>query len=480
MENYYSTIPEEIIRRKQVCTRLALKQISAAILLFSILSIDLLPYSSYANSNADLFSGDDTKDIEKIIISATHPTEKWRLEANQRINQYRKANLIVKVVDKKTGLPISNADISISLLKHKFKFGGIVNSPQFAKETEKYKKLFLDMGFNASGFNNALKYKLRKGFEKFNAEKIIKWFRKNKIFIRGHCLVWPGDKTGNHLPQELLSMTSQYKKTPTESLKNKIYAQTINMIVKNASKWDVDEWDVLNEPRGNHLLQDISGDKTKTEKAWFNCAFKNTKNKNISLFLNENRVISDPKDSETVLTNKIKTYYDNVRELLKSKAPLSGLGFQSRFTKIISPEIIYSRLSLFNELQLPIVATEMEMKKNLGSEFDKAMMTERVMTIYFSHPKVTGIYAWTILNKIDDTRNRGLLNPDYTPNLRGKIWLYLSKHLWNTKVLLKSDNNGEVSLRAFKGKYKITVKNNNKNKNMNFQLDKESVITVKI
>lgn len=39
----------------------------------------------------------------------------------------------------------------------------------------------------------------------------------------------------------------------------------------------------------------------------------------------------------------------------------------------------------------------MEIGVNVGSEENKAIMTERVITAYFSHPSVNGIYAWTLL-----------------------------------------------------------------------------------
>jgi GH35 family endo-1,4-beta-xylanase len=437
-------------------------------------------YASKVTAESDdyLFSGDDTKGIEKITITASHSIEKWRLEANQRINKFRKADLTIKVVDKETGKPVTNADITLKFKKHHFRFGGIISAPEFKNEA--YKKLFLNMGFNASGFNNALKYKLGKYFKKYKAENIIKWFRKNKIFVRGHCLVWPGDEKGSHLPQELAELTTNYNNSPSDSLKKIISSETIQMIRNGASRWDVDEWDVINEPRGNHLIQDIVGNKIETEAEWFKCAAENVKNKNITLYLNENRVISDPAKPDSAFTDKLKCYYDNLQALLKAKAPVSGLGFQSRFAKLLPPETIIARLNAFNEFNLPIAATEMEMKKTIETEYDKALMTERVMTLYFSHPLVNGIYAWTILNLENGKFNRGLINPDYTPNLRGKIWLYLTKKLWTTNLNVKTDKNGIVKIRAFKGEYDLKAKDKSKKKSISLELEKDSIITVRI
>ena len=450
------------------------------LLIFALTAfLHLLPASA-AQPEKTMFSGDDTEGIEKIVITASHPTEKWRLEADQRINKYRKADISVKVIDKRTGKPVKNAEVIFKQKRHSFRFGGIISSPEFVRKGKAYKKLFLNMGFNASGFNNALKYKLRKSFEKFKAENIIKWFRANNIFVRGHCLVWPGDKKGSHLPKELAELTDKYKQSPSGSLKRLIHDETLKMVRNGAEHWDVDEWDVINEPRANHLIQDIVGNKTDTEKEWFKCAADNVKNKGILLYLNENRVISDPAGPDRVFTKKLKCYYDNLQALIDAEAPVSGLGFQSRFAKMLPPETIIARLNAFNKFNIPIAATEMEMKKTIGSEYDKAVMTERVMTLYFSHPSVNGIYAWTIVNQKNGKFNRGLVNPDYTPNLRGKVWLYLTKKLWATNINLKTDKKGNVKTRAFKGTYDINIKSGEKNAIREFELTEDSTITVRI
>jgi len=473
-------VPALILKTKLISGKIFPKKLCILILLFIFTSYTYPSNADNSISEEKMFSGGDTGGIEKIVISASHPTEKWRLEANKRINQYRKADITIKVIDKQTGKPVKNAEIILKQKRHNFKFGGIVSAPEYTKKTDAYKKLFINMGFNASGFNNALKYKLRNYFKKFNAENIIKWFRKNKIFVRGHCLVWPGNKKGSHLPEELAEMTDKYRQSPSEDLKKLIYNETLKMINSGASRWDVDEWDVINEPRANHLIQDIVGNKIETEAEWFRCAAENVKNKNIPLYLNENRVISDPAKPDSVFTDKLKCYYDNIQALLDADAPVSGLGFQSRFAKMLPPETIIARLNAFNKFNIPIAATEMEMKKTIASEYDKAIMTERVMTIYFSHPLVNGIYAWTIVNQENGKFNRGLINPDYTPNLRGKVWLYLTKKLWATNINLKSDKKGVVKTRAFKGLYNLEIRNDINSKTILIELNKDKSITVKI
>ena len=461
-------------------------------LLYTMAIISLLFFNSCISfqttedESPSIFSGKNMQGIEGIVKQIETPTENWRIEANKRIDKYRKSQLTINIINTKTKKAIPNASVSIIQIKHSFRFGGIINTSQYIKDKKKYLQLFNDMGFNASGFNNAFKYKLRKWFVNRQPE-LIKWLRKNNIFLRGHCIIWPGSKTGSHLPKELASLTQKYTEKPSEDLKEQIKNYTAEMIKTWAEKWNVDEWDVINEPRGNHLIQDILGNKIQTETEWFKLTKENMQHPSGLLYLNENRVISDADKKQKVISNNLKGYYDNVKALLKNNAPLSALGFQTRFSEILPAELIYKRLCVFNEFNLPIAATEFEMKKGIKTEYDKAIMTERVMTVYFSHPLVNGIYAWTILNnpkskkkKEPQDKNRGLINPDYTPNLRGKIWLYLTKNKWHTEETLTSNKNGQVSLRAFKGIYKIKVKTKNEEKEIELNLEKDKEITIKI
>ena len=58
----------------------------------------------------------------------------------------------------------------------------------------------------------------------------------------------------------------------------------------------------------------------------------------------------------------MKQFEREVRLLLENDAPISALGFQSRFANQTPPETIYKRLQYFEKFNLPIAATEFEMK----------------------------------------------------------------------------------------------------------------------
>ena len=87
-------------------------------------------------------------------------------------------------------------------------------------------------------------------------------------------------------------------------------------------------------------------------------------------------------------------------------------------------ETIYKRLQHFDDLNLPISTTEFEMKDDmLINELDRAIMTERVMSVYVSKENVTDILLWSFFEDTTRTDARHIISKNGSPNLRGKTWL---------------------------------------------------------
>jgi len=427
------------------------------------------------------YSGKDVGGIEDIVEAAQRADEPWRKQAEQRIDRLRKAELEIRIVDAK-GRPVPNVPVRVRQQRHAFHFGGVVSGPRMHAATqgqqsrraspERYKRMFLDLGFNTAGFGNYLKYRNRaKSMPHLPA--LFAWFQEHDIPVRGHCLMWPGGNFGNFLTDELTKLVyvpnpdldrqiSQRQKsrltrrrpfdelTPEQA--RKVQGICERMTDEASTQWPVFEWDVINETRANHVIQDLLGRDVMVD--WFKIARQNTKERNALLYLNENQVISDPAPGN--VTRNMRRSANEVRYLLDKSAPLSALGFQSRFAKKTPPETIYRRLQYFETFNLPIAATEFEMKSSIGSEQAKAAMTEQAMTVLFSHKLVNGIHAWTIQGG-GKNADRAIVNPDGNLNLRGKVWMYLMKNRWWTDETLTTDANGMVRLRGFKGDYTVTL-----------------------
>ena len=432
----------------------------------------LLPISS--SDPADL-SGNNIAGIESLVQEIECPTESWRAAANLRIDNNRKLQRTIEVIDP-DGFAVPSANIDLQLLSHEFKFGAAAQAKLWHgtagfdgdPSSAAYQQAYLGFGFNKGGFQNALKYKLRESFASF-VQPMLNWFSANDIDVRGHALIWPAwENMEAAISAADLALITSYDSAFTETVADvapqdlsidnlKIYINY--MIASQAAQWDVVEWDVLNEPRDKTDVSDKLGVAPNAieEANWFNLAEASVLNIDALLFLNENKVISDD-NTTTVITNRVNSFRATADSILANGGALQALGFQSRFGAMNSADDIYARLEYFSDMGLPIAATEFEMKDDkITDEFDRAVMTERVMTTYFSHSAVTDIMAFTFMQDQGRTDARHLVNLAGEPNLRGKIWLYLTKKYWTTHVVSQLDRNGQHVLDGFKGNYRATV-----------------------
>ena len=432
----------------------------------------ILPISS--DDPADL-SGNNITGIESLVQEIECPTESWRTAANLRIDNNRKLQRTIELKDV-DGFAVPNAGIEFQLLSHEFKFGAAAQAKLWHgtagfdgdPSSAAYQQAYLGFGFNKGGFQNALKYKLRQSFAPL-VQPMLDWFSANDIDVRGHALIWPAwDNMEAAISAADLASITSYDSAFNETVADiapqdlsidnlKIYINY--MIASQAAQWDVVEWDVLNEPRDKTDVSDKLGVAPNAieEASWFNLAEASVFNVDALLFLNENKVISDD-DTSTVITNRIESFRATADSILASGGALQALGFQSRFGAMNSADDIYARLEHFSDMGLPMAATEFEMKDDqITDELNRAVMTERVMTTYFSHSAVTDIIAFTFMQDQGRADARHLVNLAGEPNLRGKIWLYLTKKYWTTHVVSQLDRNGQHVLDGFKGNYRATV-----------------------
>ena len=425
------------------------------------------------------YTGKDTKGIEDIVNDAI-AQKSWRADAYERIDQYRKADLAITVKDA-SGRVLPNAEITIEQTDHEFPFGMVASARRIVgvgETSDLYRKI-LPYFANKLCLENSLKQRHGPSNEERTRE-VFRWAKEHGFEIRGHNLIWPHAR---FLPMDV--ETFVYGKTHTsynehiasepldlsEAQKEELRNMVAQKIADWAAKWDVPDWDVINEPRVNHHLMDILGKEVIVD--WFKIAREHAVRPDAGLILNENRVISGgPEEYEDNINN----YMGWIQLLVDHDAPITGIGFQARMNHDISAEEIWRRLNLFNKFGLPLSITEMQVQRRNDpslKEYKKAELIERAMTLYFSHPMVDQIFQWDLMAR-GEKRNmdeeelsqtqmragRALVWSDGSLKLNGKIYLWLINNHWRTNETVKTDENGTVQLRGFKGTYKIRAKHN--------------------
>ena len=392
------------------------------------------------------------------IVKPSASTQ-WRTEAEARINQHRKADFNAIIVDS-NGVPVVGAKVDIKLRKKQFRFGGIMNLKKFAGETamdvttDKYKSLFLKY-YDHAGLDNGLKPKLRAGNEDL-LPAYFTWLAENKMETRGHLLMWPG---GTHMSTNIdllvTSIENEADLVVIETLKTQLRTAINAEITGWAASWDVTEWDVVNELLSNHRVQDILGQSEIV--SWFNLARNNAVQSDAKLLINEFQIIS-AKSTGNSYTARSADYKAEIDFLVNNNAELDKIGFQSRYKfDHPDPAVLYSRMQDFAAYNLPMVGTEFEiidLAPFSPSENERAEMTEEIMTIYYSHPQMEGLFSWDFLTS--DSVG-ALVNGDGTPKLNGLVWYYLNRIRYNTETTTTTDASGAITFNGYKGEYDLEV-----------------------
>jgi len=427
----------------------------------------------------DDYSGKNTEGIEGIVSDVIAQRD-WRRDAYRRIDQHRKADLNITVKDP-AGRVLPNTEITIEQTDHEFPFGMVVASHHFFGKHNNprlYRKI-LPHFCNKIGLSYTLK--LRHGpSNEDQTREIFEWAKQHGMDVRGHCLIWPHAK---FLPMDVERFVygrthrtyaehlASNPRNLTEAQKEQLRSMVAKKIADWAAKWDVSDWDVINETRVNNHLMDILGKEVMVD--WFRIARTHTPRPDAGLLINENQVITgSPEEHEDHIDN----YLAEVQFLVDHGAPITGIGFQGRMSWDISAEEMWERINRFNRFGLNLSITEMQVQRTRDDpslkEHKKAELMERAMTIYFSHPMVDQIFQWDFmalgkrnmdeepLSQKQKKDGRALVWGDGTLKLNGKIYLWLINNHWRTNETVRTDENGVVQLRGFKGTYRIRATHN--------------------
>ena len=433
----------------------------------------------------------------------------WRVEAEQRIRQIRTAPMQVGVIDR-SGKALRGATVHIALQKHDFGFGTALNAATLVKDDKPenaiYRQRFLEL-FNSGSFYNNLKWQAWAGewgpdLNRDTTLQGLRWLRDHDKEIRGHVLVWPSFHNMPAFMQALEIKPDAAPKTETANdagptaaggadeddvpeLTPAEKAKTAPKVEKPAPPKDtgakstaspeelqrlvlariddvtaatapyISEWDVINEPRDNHDLMDIIGQRVLVD------YFRRARNRlpNARLALNDYSILSSLTDSISQ-----QQYEDFARYLIENKAPLDVLGFQGHFgASVPSPMYIKTVLDRFAKLGRPMRITEFTIA---GDDDElKADFTRDFLTLIYSYPSTIGFQHWGL---------EQVVNPDGSLSAMGEAYRKLVKEQWNTDVTAQTNARGLTETRGFLGRYNVTVTQGDRTVTVPFDLRRDS------
>ncbi len=380
----------------------------------------------------------------------------WYESAGSRIDQFRKGDFSVKIIDEK-GNPFSGT-VEATLTNHKFKWGTCL--AMFDGDDPKYAKLALKH-FNAGVFENAFKWeeyeKVQGKPNTADLEKYLKWSKKHNFPIRGHALVWGIENYGYDRHWARLGDDNFLR----DAIKERI--------IRDVSRYKgrILEYDVWNEPvHESALFSRLGYDILDSTFVWAHRA-----DSSAVLYINEYSVISG---------GDAKPYRDMVEGLLRRGVPVNGIGIQGHFSGRIDPLDVASKLDYMAEVGLPIKITEFDMDVNALGLSPQEMASEyaKMLRTAFSHPAVQGFYIWGFWDGRHWRPGAGLYDAEFTAKPVADSVFNLIHKEWSTDTSIVVDVDGKLSFRGFYGDYDLNLKRGKKSRKIQVSMNNDGEVLI--
>lgn len=380
----------------------------------------------------------------------------WRLAAADRINQFRKGDLTVKVTDRE-GNPLPGAQVFVQQTNHAFKFGSAVTAQLLAGngQTEADREMYrsrVSSHFTTTVLENDLKWPFWEDWVVWNRQATMEtftWLKNQNLPVRGHNLIWP---SSDNLPNDARGLTG-------DALKNRIDQHFADILNPENAGGKCYQWDVVNEPYTNHDLQGRiavgstpqSNGKLGNQEIirWFQLA--KTLEPQAKLFVNDYNILA----AGGADVNHQTYLFELTKWMLANDAPVDGVGMQGHFDRITPPALMQTIIERFSGLPVQLAITEFDI--NMADEALQAEYTRDVMTMIFSQPKFTDFLMWGFWEKSHWLPMAAMYRADWSSKPNALVYNDLLFREWWTNSSGLTDSAGKFATRGFKGSYNVTA-----------------------
>jgi GH35 family endo-1,4-beta-xylanase len=380
----------------------------------------------------------------------------WRVEANNRINQYRKGDLTVVVRDR-DGKPFPGATVFVQQTNHAFKFGSAVTaqllagSGQTAADREIYRSR-VSSHFTTTVLENDLKWPFWESWASWNRQatmNALAWLRDNSLPVRGHNLIWPS----------YANMPGDTRNLGPDTLRQRIDNHFAEILKPENAGGKCYQWDVINEPYTNFDAQGRIGVGAVKQSdgvlgnlemvRWFQNARR--LDPATKLFVNDYDILAGGGD-DTLHQNYL---FELSKWLLDNNAPLDGVGMQGHFNRVTPPARMQEIIERFSQLPVALAVTEFDI--NIADEELQAEYTRDVMTMVFSHPRFTDFLMWGFWEKSHWLPAGAMYRADWSSKPNALVYNDLVFREWRTNATGATGADGKFTARGFKGAYNVTA-----------------------
>lgn len=409
------------------------------------------------------------------------------------IELYRKGDIQLRIVDEDNN-PYKGALVELKQISHEFKYGAnlfMLDEFENEEKNSQYRKIFKD-AFNLATLpfywcdlepeEGKPRYdkNSEKRYRRPAPDLCLEYCEENGIEPKVHCLNYD-------------SWTPDWLKyARTGEIKKKLVKRFEELSKRYAER--IPSWEVTNETLHQWDVKqtDFFYENDNVEWSFKLAEYMFPYNK---LIINE----ADPWGFRYPETNR-NTYYMQIERLLRQNIRVDSIGMQFHsflprenenelLNNRYDPVFLYKVLDNFARLGLPIQITEMTIPAYSQSAEDQAIQAELIKylySIFFSHPAMEAIIYWNLpdgyaafaplgdMKTGENYYQGGLLNFDLSCKPAYNVIHDLFSKEWITDANIHTNDNGEITLRGFYGKYEIIIHTDEKEIKKEIELRKNS------
>ncbi len=402
-------------------------------------------------------AGTDTNALPQspVVWQGMESNAAWRAVALSNILARRTSTLRVRAVDP-DGNPRAGVMITITQRNHRFAFGtSVSDQPVLRTDIAAHANYFERLSggdFEWSLSANALKWmsmdtpSWTPGLSLFDyGPATVETLAGLGLKQRGHTMLWP---SYNKSPAYLQTLTTPQLAAEIEA-HVRYMARTYSGVLE--------EWDVINEAVANRDFITLLGSNLlRNAFIW-----AREEDPHARLMINEHTILSE----RTLNTSRKNEYFNMIKWLRDSGAPIGAIGMQGHFclggpaeaNKVPGISELTATLDHFGSLGLPIRITEFD--HNIKDEAAQAAYLRDLLTLLFSHQMVDGFIMWGFWDGWHWKNNAPFYRADWSEKPALAIWRSLVRGAWWTseRTALTDTNGWAEFTTVFHGDFAVAA-----------------------
>ena len=367
---------------------------------------------------------------------------KWVEESQQRIEEIRKADIRIIVIDK-AGNPVARCPVHIEQKRHAFLFGLRLPKalPDNAPKMEAMGTTPLWRVFNAVSLDNVTQWPATQpaadkwDFE--NVEKHLAWATDRHLLARWGSVI---SSDPGRMPDWAAGLRG-------DDLRQAIEAHTEKVITKFGRQ--VEQFDVVTQLIDHKHLEKELG--FAAIRRLYTLAESQRPAGAAPSTLGRSTVAFE----DGFAPDRLRKALTQATAMREGFVPIDSLAIEVRLNGSLVEAPITRNLSFMGDPGLPVLVTNLEVAGSSSSA--TAVNLETALRAMFAHASVKGIFFAGLRGEELHSEDAALINEEGGLTEAGELLDRMVRELWWSDLTASTDDLGNVKQRVFAGQYQLTA-----------------------